>query len=76
MPLRPERTVVTFLFRRQERVYRYGDWRTYTIRRQRYVTREVMPPLVEYLLDGEEEWTSEADLLPVEEDARAEGLPP
>ena len=64
---RPERTVVTFLYRRQERVQRSGDWRTYTIRRQRYTTREVLGPLVEYLLDGEEEWTSEADLLPVEE---------
>ena len=69
MTPRPERKVVTFLYRRQERVHVYGDWRTYTIRRQRYVTREVMPPLVEYLLvpGNDDDWIAEADLLPVEE---------
>jgi len=66
-----ERKVVTFLFRRQERVHRYGDWRTYTIRRQRYVTREIMGPLVEYLFVelGDDDWIPEADIMPVEEDA-------
>jgi hypothetical protein len=66
---RPERKVVTFLFRRQERVHIYGDWRTYTIRRQRYVTREVLAPLVEYLFVelGDDDWIAEVDILPVEE---------
>ena len=38
--------------------------------------REMLGPLVTYKLRGRKRWVDEADLVPAEEDARAEGLPP
>jgi len=76
MSPRPEHPDVTFLYPQGLRVQFAGNGRTYVIRRQRYETREVMGPLVEYLLRGRKKWVAEADLFPVEEATRAEGLPP
>ena len=76
MPPRPERPEVVFLFRRDQSVQIASTGRTYVIQRQRYETREILGPLVTYRLRGRKMWVDEADLRPVEEDARAEGLPP
>jgi hypothetical protein len=72
---RPERKVIAFLFRRQERVHISGDWRTYTIQQQRFTTPHLLdstPPLVQYLLVelGDDDWIPEAKLLPIEESPR------
>ena len=76
MPPRPEHPEVTFLYRREQCVQIASTGRTYVIQRQRYETREMLGPLVTYRLRGRKTWVDEADLVPVEEDARAEGLPP
>lgn len=67
-----ERVSILFLYTKGQQV-RFGGWaEVFIVQRRRYTEREVMAPLVEYLLQPpagghlDEFWALEADMTPVE----------